>query len=451
MAQPDINSSQIETGSGDGSFVLLESYGSPAITGLPATDGSQLTGLSTDPTDGNVATPTVRLDDGTAGLPSYSFTSDPDTGFYSTASGSVGYSANTNLVLTLVPGGITMENGTSIQADLTTSTPAYTFNGDTDTGMGAHSNLNQLEFYVGGTNVLECRATYTLPKVQTRHIDGTAGAPSYSFTTNQTSGMYKDAGGNIAFSVASQESLNIESDGTLNVAAVANYETLVTLDDDIPNKKYVDDIAGGVPVTGGSMTGDLTMTGAGSPFNVSQIFGDVLGDNTAPAFAFDTDGDTGMYRQGTNAIGFATTATERLVIESNGTLNVAGTTNYEDLVTSDDDVPNKKYVDDAIKEIPIVTDATATHTLVLTDAGKLISMTSGSANTLQIPANASVAFPTGTQILIEQEGAGQTTVAITTDTLHSASSNVKLTSQYSTATIIKKSATVWLLAGDLSA
>jgi len=38
--------------------------------------------------------------------------------------------------------------------------------------------------------------------------------------------------------------------------------------------------------------------------------------------------------------------TERFRIESNGTLNVSGTTDYENLVTSDDDIPNKKYVDD---------------------------------------------------------------------------------------------------------
>ncbi len=35
-----------------------------------------------------------------------------------------------------------------------------------------------------------------------------------------------------------------------------------------------------------------------------------------------------------------------LTIESNGTLNVSNVTNYEQLVTGDDDIPNKKYVDD---------------------------------------------------------------------------------------------------------
>ncbi len=39
-------------------------------------------------------------------------------------------------------------------------------------------------------------------------------------------------------------------------------------------------------------------------------------------------------------------AGEVLRIESDGTLSVQGTTNYENLVVDDDDIPNKKYVDD---------------------------------------------------------------------------------------------------------
>ena len=44
----------------------------------------------------------------------------------------------------------------------------------------------------------------------------------------------------------------------------------------------------------------------------------------------------------------ASSSVERLRIEPNGTLNVAGTTTYELLVTDDDDIPNKKYVDDTV-------------------------------------------------------------------------------------------------------
>jgi hypothetical protein len=43
------------------------------------------------------------------------------------------------------------------------------------------------------------------------------------------------------FTAGGQASLQILSDGSLNVSGVTNYETLVTADDDIPNKKYVDD------------------------------------------------------------------------------------------------------------------------------------------------------------------------------------------------------------------
>jgi hypothetical protein len=49
------------------------------------------------------------------------------------------------------------------------------------------------------------------------------------------------------FTAGGQASLQILSDGSLNVSSVTNYENLVTADDDIPNKKYVDD-AVAVPV-----------------------------------------------------------------------------------------------------------------------------------------------------------------------------------------------------------
>ena len=51
----------------------------------------------------------------------------------------------------------------------------------------------------------------------------------------------ENASGEVKVNLGSVERLRIESNGTLNVANTADYETLVTADDDIPNKKYVDD------------------------------------------------------------------------------------------------------------------------------------------------------------------------------------------------------------------
>lgn len=92
-----------------------------------------------------------------------------------------------------------------------------------------------------------------------------------------------------------------------------------------------------------------------------------------------------------------------------------------------------------------------TYTLALTDAGKLVTLANASAITLTIPANASVAFPVGTVINLLQLGAGQVTVAITSDTLSSSGSKTKLTGQYSAATLVKTASTTWVLFGDIAA
>ncbi len=53
----------------------------------------------------------------------------------------------------------------------------------------------------------------------------------------------------------------------------------------------------------------------------------------------------------------------------------------------------------------------ATYTLVLGDANGCVTMSNATANTLTVPANASVAFPVGTTITVQQLGAGITTIS----------------------------------------
>lgn len=92
------------------------------------------------------------------------------------------------------------------------------------------------------------------------------------------------------------------------------------------------------------------------------------------------------------------------------------------------------------------------YTLVLGDAGKMVTMTNASANTLTVPPNSSVAFPTNTRIDMLQYGAGQTTIAAGSGvTIYSSGSKLKLTGQYSGATLWKKATDTWVLVGDISA
>lgn len=90
------------------------------------------------------------------------------------------------------------------------------------------------------------------------------------------------------------------------------------------------------------------------------------------------------------------------------------------------------------------------YTLVLTDAGRVVEMSNAAANTLTIPPNTSVAFPIGTIIEVYQVGAGQTTVAAGAGVTLRAPNGGKLASQYATASVRKRGADEWVLAGDVT-
>jgi hypothetical protein len=107
---------------------------------------------------------------------------------------------------------------------------------------------------------------------------------------------------------------------------------------------------------------------------------------------------------------------------------------------------------DNINELQQNAQTGTTYTLVLADGGKLVEMNNASANTLTVPPNSSVAFPVGTQILVLQTGAGQTTLAAGAGvTVNSKDGNLKLSAQWCGATLIKRATDVWVALGDLSA
>jgi len=93
----------------------------------------------------------------------------------------------------------------------------------------------------------------------------------------------------------------------------------------------------------------------------------------------------------------------------------------------------------------------ASYTLVLADKGKLVEMSNASANNLTVPLNATVAYPVGTQINVLQTGTGQTTIVATGGVTINATPGLKLRTQWSSATLIKRGTDTWVAVGDLSA
>jgi hypothetical protein len=93
----------------------------------------------------------------------------------------------------------------------------------------------------------------------------------------------------------------------------------------------------------------------------------------------------------------------------------------------------------------------ASYTLVLSDAGKMVEISNASANTLTVPADSTSNFPVGTQISILQTGTGQTTVTNAVGVTINGTPGLKLRTQWSIATLIKRAANTWVLLGDTAA
>ena len=102
----------------------------------------------------------------------------------------------------------------------------------------------------------------------------------------------------------------------------------------------------------------------------------------------------------------------------------------------------------------ITTDTSTGYTTVLSDNGKLITLSNASAITATIPPNASVAYPVGAQLNFVQLGVGQVTftqgAGVTIVSTGATASAPKTRARYSSATAIQTSANNWLVAGDIA-
>lgn len=98
-----------------------------------------------------------------------------------------------------------------------------------------------------------------------------------------------------------------------------------------------------------------------------------------------------------------------------------------------------------------VSGQTANYTAVLADADDYIRMNLAGAGTFTVPANASVAFPVGTRLYVEQRGAGVVTITPDTGvTIRSRGSVYNTGGQYAVAALVKVDTDTWVLSGDLA-
>ena len=94
---------------------------------------------------------------------------------------------------------------------------------------------------------------------------------------------------------------------------------------------------------------------------------------------------------------------------------------------------------------------TANYTLALADANNIIEMNVATANTVTVPLDSSVNFPTGTRVTVTQIGTGQTEILPASGvTILDLATTTKISERYGTVSLYKRAANTWVLEGDLA-
>lgn len=133
-----------------------------------------------------------------------------------------------------------------------------------------------------------------------------------------------------------------------------------------------------------------------------------------------------------------------------GTVNLTGTMNTVSGTLNFSDGPQSKQ---GVPSITKINKIFASYTLSsLDERDSIIEMNLKTAGTLTIPADTeSLNFPIGTTIDIIQTNSGQITIGSAFGVNLNATPGLKIRSQWSIATLLKRDANTWLVFGDLTA
>lgn len=168
-----------------------------------------------------------------------------------------------------------------------------------------------------------------------------------------------------------------------------------------------------------------------------------------------TIGTNSFIRSGAHNLTLTTTAATNITLPTTGTLVTqtgTSTLTNKTITNGVNTITTPAVSSIGYLGVPQNSKSTA-YTLVLSDAGKHILHPSAdtTARTFTIPANSSVAFPIGTTVtFVNQNGGGDITIAITTDTMRLAGAGTtgsRTLTANGMATAIKVTATEWLITG----
>lgn len=433
-----------ETGSGALVFATSPTLVTPALgtpssgtltscTGLPISTG--VSGLGTGVTTalavntgssgafvvngGVLGTPSSGTATNLTGLP----LTTGVTGTLPVANGGTGVTTSTgsgNNVLSTSPTLVTPILGTPTSGTLTNCTGLPLNTGTSGVLSAANGGTGVTSSTGTGSVVLSNSPVFITPQL------GTPASGNLSACTSYLASNLSGLGANVATFLGTPTSANLAAavtDETGSGALVfATSPTLVT------------------PLLGTPTSGNLTNC-TGLPLNTGVT--NVLSLS---------NGGTGQTNQAAAITALAGSVTSGNYLRGNGTVVTMSAIQAGDITTLNDGTSlsvsgtvNASTV--GFRGVP-QNSQTGAYQLVLADAGKHISITTGG---VTIPANGSVAFPIGTAVSIYNDSTSNQNISITTDTLRvagTATTGTRTLAQYGLVTVLKVASTVWVISGS---
>lgn len=242
------------------------------------------------------------------------------------------------------------DSGAQFLADASASaaSPTYTWNGDTDTGIYRDS-LNTIGFSAGGTKRAEINTAAVETTVPIRTSNGSISSPAYSFTGDTNSGMYSAGADNIAFVAGAGNRMDIN---TLRV----NFNLPVYLDVGAvgtPSLTFGADTNTGFYRSG---LGEVSVTCLGTRSLLVDVLGvktAIAGTAVNPSIGFTDDTDTGLYLDLTGVLG-VTCGGSKIARFNNTSLMVETTTATARIISDETDYVSGTTTHAEFKEAGVV-------------------------------------------------------------------------------------------------
>ena len=339
---------------------------------------------------------------GTVAAPSYTFTSDQASGLFMPSVSNLAFSTGgaermridlagrvgVGLVSPVYPLDVsgTINSTAKFSAPVTTAgVPTYTFSNDASSGLFMPSVSNvaistrgvermrvdysgNTYFYgnvydasgnvIGGSSNWAAypasqpvnMSNYLISNVNKIHnVAGTVAAPSYTFTSDQASGMSLLSTSNLAFSTGGAERMRIDLAGRVGIGN---------------NPVYPLDVSGSIRTTGNFYDGTgniITVPSAWASYpasqpvnmsnylisNVNKIH-NVNGTAAAPSYTFTSDQASGMYLDSASNLAFSTVGAERMRIDDIGRVGIGTNPVYPLDVTGTGRVTSNMLVDNRL-------------------------------------------------------------------------------------------------------